>query len=338
MNRPRIGFAFDQPHSDKSHLENASVEAEYEDQRTLDWMRDTLGQMGEVIDLPWGSDIISDIPRANPDIVFNITEGQGGRNRESLVPAIAEAYGIPFTGSDALCLGMALDKSLTKIVAGYGGIPTPAFVKVSDLCAWDEHIDVLSKLKTPLIVKPNCGGSSQGITSSSKVYSVREAREIAAWVLDSCADAALVEEFVPGREYGFGIMETTSSPGDPPSRMSLPLAEIRLPGDGEEAYYSFEKKQRHDKEILCPADVAEQVAGDIAAYSHTLFLLLGCRDLARVDFRLSRDGVPYFLEINPLPGLSPYYGIYTAQAKTAGIEPEEIVFRLVNNALQRRGR
>ncbi len=154
--------------------------------------------------------------------------------------------------------------------------------------------------------------------------------------MDSCSDAALVEEFVTGREFGSGIFESTSSPDVRPCRVRLPLAEIRLAGGGDDSFYSFEKKKKHDKQIVCPADIPEQAARDIAAFSTKLFSMLGCRDLARVDYRLGRDGVPYLLEINPLPGLSPYYGIYTAQAKAAGIEPEEIIQKLVSNALNRR--
>jgi D-alanine-D-alanine ligase-like ATP-grasp enzyme len=113
----RIGFGYDAP-VEPGAGEIETVAAEYEDARTLSWLRATLQTLGEVIDLPWGPDIVSRIAAHDLDVIFNITEATGSRNRESLMPALAEARGIPCTGSDAVGLGLSLDKYLTKVLTG----------------------------------------------------------------------------------------------------------------------------------------------------------------------------------------------------------------------------
>lgn len=146
MNGLRIGFAYDKPVKQGRPDEVESVAAEYEDEDTLSWMRATLQQVREgsnssatsVVDLPWGPDILARLAEADLDVIFNITEAISGRNRESIVPALAEAKGIPYTGTDAVGLGISLDKCLTKIIAHHLGIPTPGFVKVDSIRQWEQ--------------------------------------------------------------------------------------------------------------------------------------------------------------------------------------------------------
>ena len=143
VSKLRIGFAYDRPLERGGPNEVESVEAEYEDNQTISWMRSTLHQLGTVVDLPWGPDFLSELTKADIDVIFNITEARGNRNRESLVPALAEAKGIPYTGTDAVGLGISLDKYLTKIIARHTGIPTPDFIKL-------DSIDQLKQLEPEL--------------------------------------------------------------------------------------------------------------------------------------------------------------------------------------------
>jgi D-alanine--D-alanine ligase len=324
--RLKIGFAFD--HISEAELEmdrpRKTVEAEYEDDRTLQWLRDTLGRFGRVSDLPFDSAIADRITKAEPDLIFNITEGWGGRNRETLVPSIAETMGIPCTGSDAFALGLSLNKGFTKIIAAHFGIPTPPFVMADTPETIEKAASEADRIGYPLIVKPNTGGSSMGITQASKVHTREELVRLVEWILETFDDSALIERFIPGREYTGGILDAGTC-------IDLPVAETVVNHGDPESFYSSEMKSVHAKEIVCPAEVELSVYRTVQEYSHTIFQALGCKDLARVDFRVGEDGIPQLLEINPLPGLSPYYSIFPIQARNAGIEPEEIIRQLIQN-------
>jgi len=326
-NELRIGFAYDSPVVDDSGA--GSISCEYEDAGTIDWMFGCLSRLGNTTRLPWGEGIVSRMIDARPDVIFNITEARQGRNRESLVPAVAESLGIPCTGTDAVGLGLSLDKFLSKVIASYEGISTPPFLKIEKLSDIDGNQDKLNPMGFPLFVKPVTGGSSQGIRRTSKVDSVDSLRSEVEWILSNCNDFALVETFVSGREFCVGLLES----GD---LQCLPVAELRLNGGDPETFYSIDLKSTHRKEVICPATIPSSVSKKMTDFAVRIFQALSCRDFARVDFRLGPDGVPYFLEINPLPGLSPFYSIFTIQAEAGGVAAEEIIKVLVDNALTRK--
>ncbi|MFC1900544.1 ATP-grasp domain-containing protein [Chloroflexota bacterium] len=326
--RIKIGFVYDSP-VEKEATGAESVASEYEDSRTIDWMYGCLNGLGEVVKLPWSKGNLVELLRADVDVIFNITEASGGRNRESLVPAIAETLGIPCTGTDAVGLGLSLDKYLTKVIADYNGIPTPAFLRINELTELDLKRAEIEAIGYPLFLKPVTGGSSQGIRQTARVESYPALRDEAEWIIRSCRDDVLIEKFIPGREFTCGLIETDSL-------KSFPVAELLI-GEGKpEDFYSYEMKSVHRKETVCPADIPEEISLQMEDYSRRLFRLLGCRDLARVDYRQGEDGVPYLIEINPLPGLSPFYSVFITQAEAGGISPEKVIEILINNALSRR--
>ncbi len=328
--RPRIAFAYDEvrttdaPDGDDPGLLD-DVAAEYEDARTIAWMRRSLGVVGEVVDLPWGSDFAVRLSKIAPDVVFNITEAAGSRNRESLVPAIAEGLGIPCTASDAVALGISLDKMITKVIAADLGIPTPRARLVPGFRETRESD--LRSLRFPVILKPNTGGSSIGIHRGSVFGDAGEALREAAALSSRLGEATLVEEFVSGRELTVSLLEIDGE------LTALPVAEVRVGHGAPDEFYSIERKSRHEKQVVCPAD--HECVDRLVEWSKLLFRRLGCRDLARVDFRVSRHGAPFLLEINPLPGLSPYYSIFPRQAAVAEISPEGVLAILVRNAESR---
>ncbi|MFC1947238.1 ATP-grasp domain-containing protein [Chloroflexota bacterium] len=321
-NELRIGFTYDSPVDNDSAA--GSISCEYEDTRTIEWMYDCLSRLGKTTRLPWGEDIVARMIDARPDVIFNITEATEGRNRESLVPAVAESLGIPCTGTDAVGLGLSLDKYLSKVIASYERIPTPSFLKIENISDIDDRQDELNEIGYPLFVKPVLGGSSQGIRRTSKVDNPDSLRTESEWVLNNCNDDVLVEKFLSGREFCVGLLESGEL-------RCLPVAELRLEDGDPETFYSFDLKSTHRKEIICPAEITSEISQTMEDYAVSIFRALGCRDLARVDFRLGSDGVPYFLEINPLPGLSPFYSIFTMQAEAGGIKPERIIEILVSN-------
>ena len=334
----KIGFVFDVPPLGASHLDDVSVE--YEDQETLGWLRGVLSSIGDVVDVPWSSDAVAALADARPDVLFNITEASGSRNRESLVPAIAESLGVAYTGSDAVSLGVSLDKHLTKIIARHLNIATPAWALIVPRMKDREILASVDRLRYPLIVKPNTGGSSMGIRADSKVADRGELLDVVKNAVATFGEPMLVEEFIAGRELATGLLED-------PSLRTLPTAEITFesaeadgiegPRDefGSDKFYSIERKNIHRKEVHCPVDLSSAVADRVNVAAVSIFESLGCRDMARVDYRMSDAGVPYFIEINPLPGLSPYYSIFPMQARAAGISAEGLIKTLIHNAVER---
>ena len=321
----RIGFVYDPPRPPDGSTDGVS--AEYEDARTITWIRDVLKSHAEVVEIPWSSKAAAALAGTNIDVIFNITEAAGTRNRESLVPALAEALGIPCTGSDSVGLGISLDKYLTKVIARHEGVPTPGFVLIRDADI-DRIHEKTEGISFPIIIKPNTGGSSMGIQQKSRVETREDLEEVSKWVINEYQCDVLGEQFVVGMEYTSGILNTYAD-------QLLPIAEVRLNDGDPSAFYSIEQKSVHRKEIVCPANLSGETEKDINDFALRIFNALGCRDFARVDFRLSGNGVPYFLEINPLPGLSPFYSIFPVQAEKAGIHPEELILMLVESALNR---
>ena len=294
--------------------------AEYEDQRTIESILQAIRANGHDAEgLVLGEDFPAQIRRLAPDLVFNIAEGISGPTRESIVPAWLDQLKIPYTGSDGLALAISLDKAQTKMLAAARGVSTPAFRRVRHLA----ELDALD-LKFPLFVKPNAEGSSMGIRRASRVQTEAQLRRQIEWVLQNYPGDCLIEEFVPGREFCVGIL------GDREPTL-LPIAEIRC----AEGFYSYEYKHRHDKELICPADLRQETVDEMNRIGLEVYRALGCRDFARVDLKLDGAGRPQFLEINPLPGLSPYYSVFTVQAQAAGISHAELIGRIVGYAMER---
>ena len=297
----RIGFAYDKPAAPGVDTSDA-VAAEYEDNRTIDWLNEALSSLGDVVDLPWDRDFASKLVEASVNLIFNITEAWGSRNRESLVPAIAETFGIPCTGTDSVGLGLSLDKMVTKELAANLGIATPAATMVS---AWSDASNAIELgIKAPVLVKPNTGGSSLGIHENSRFYELESAISHANSLYAKVGAEVLIEEFVSGRDIAVALLEHNEG------IEVFPHAELVVGDGGPDEFYSVEKKQRHEKRIICPAALDPDVSQLLQTWSVRLFRRLGCVDFARIDYRLAGDGRPYLLEVNPLPGLSPYYGIY----------------------------
>ena len=296
--------------------------AEYEDRRTIKALLVAIASGGhDAAGLALDSDFPQKITMLGPDLVFNIAEGIRGSSRESLVPAWLEQLDIPYTGSDGLALAISLDKALTKTLAASVGVRTSPFRRIRD-----EAELFAMNLPFPLFVKPNAEGSSMGINGTSLVRTPEGLITQVRHILQTYREDCLVEVFVPGREFCVGILGN-----DPPQ--PLPIAEVRTAA----AFYTYEDKSQHHKELICPADIPDSMAEQMQAMSLAVFDTLRCSDLARVDFKLDETGQPVFLEINPLPGLSPFYSIFPLQASAGGIGYEELIGRIMEVALENTG-
>lgn len=319
-----------------SQGEVEDADAEFEDEETVREIAAALERANyRVLLFKYDRSLARRLEEAGVDIVFNIAEGWEGRNRELVAPALLEMLNIPYTGSDPLTLGIALDKAMAKTIVGAHGLPTPRFEKVS-------RLSDLSRIKLdfPLFVKPNCEGSSKGIRRSCKVNSESELEERVSWLLKTYRQPVLIEEYLPGREFTVGILGNEEL-------ITFPILEIRpsIPlshggsdeSGGEENFiYCFETKKKNLEKFLCPAPLPEEMAERIINLAVQVYRVLECRDLGRVDIKLNREGDPYFLEINPLPGLSKV-SLYPYQASFMGFNFDRLINEILRNAMRRCG-
>ncbi len=320
----RIGFVYNvKRNAGASSREDD--DAEFDDPAAIAAIRAAIESHGhDVIELEADETLPGAVAAANVDLVFNIAEGQGSRNREAQVPALLELLRIPYTGSDAVTLGITLDKSIAKTIVSAAGVATPAWFVLTT-----GHEEVPADVRYPVVVKPLHEGSSKGITSESVVHEEDALRERAAELASSYRQAALCEEYVEGREVTVGLLGS-------PVRV-LPPMEVVFLDDAPTPLYSFEVKRRFEELVRyeIPALLTPDEREAVEDASVRAFEALGCRDVARVDFRLDGDGTPQFLECNPLPGLAPGVGDLTLIAAAVGIDYEELIGEILASALQR---
>lgn len=257
--------------------------------------------------------------QARPDIVFNIAEGLWGPNREAHVPSICEFWNIPYTGSDPMTLSICLDKGRTKEILAHHGIPTAHFKVVHR----PEELNGFPK--PPAIVKPIHEGSSKGITQRSFCRTRVEIEEAAAFVLETYRQPALVERWLPGREFTCAVL------GNGAEARVLPIVELNfdaLPA-GALKFYSYEAKwlwdtpQRPLKIFRCPAPISRSLRAAIEKTVLAAYHVLRCRDWARIDVRCDERGAPQVVEVNPLPGILPdpeMNSCYPKAARAAGMD------------------
>jgi D-alanine-D-alanine ligase len=255
------------------------------------------------------------------DLVFNICEGVSGIAREAQVPALLEAYDQPFTFSTADVLVVAQDKSLAKLVVRRAGVPTPDFAVVRnarDLQAID--------LPYPLFVKPIAEGTSKGIVEESRVHDRRALTEKCLAVLRDYRQPALVETFLPGTEYTVGILGTGAD------ARAIGTSEIIFKPGGDPTVYSWKNKMDAFDELPLRTDAAAQKAADTALAA---WRALGCRDGGRIDIRCDKDGVPNFIEVNPLAGIRPGWSELTILAAQAGLPYDRLIGEILAEAAKR---
>jgi len=326
----RIGLSYDLKSAvplDEAGPEDALEE--YDSRETVELIATAFEAAGHsVVMLGGGREFLDNILREKVDIVFNIAEGRGNsRSRESQVPAVLEMLGIPYTGSDSQCLAICLDKPLAKKLVVAEGVSTPRWQVITD----EEGLSKITweQFPFPAIVKPAHEGSSKGIRLTSVVDSVGRVQEEVSRLLDAYQQPVMVEEFIAGDEVTVGIIGNS-----PPKVMGMMRL---LPKSGENPFiYSLEVKRDYQNlvDYECPAQLKDEVRERIALASLKVFKVLGCRDFARLDFRISSEGKAYFLEINPLPGLSAQSDLVIIATKS-GWSHRELINIVLDAALKR---
>jgi D-alanine-D-alanine ligase len=257
------------------------------------------------------------------DLVFNISEGLYGIGREAQVPAILDAYSIPYTFSDPLVLALTLHKGMTKHVIRDCGIPTPDFI-VLESAKDIKNVD----LPYPLFIKPNAEGSGKGIGYNSKVNNLEELKA-------TCADSwkekifpLIVETYLPGREFTVGIL------GSGEESFSVGAMEVLFRSNAQESVYSYDLKTNYEQYIDYALPEPE-IMSSCCEMSVRAWKALGCRDGGRIDVRLDANGIPNFIEVNPLAGLNDITSDLPILARMNGYDYSFIIKTIIDSAIKR---
>jgi D-alanine-D-alanine ligase len=326
----RVGLSYDL--KEAIPIEQADCDdafEEYDSQRTVELIAASLEVEGHTVArLGGGKEFLENILHEKMDFVFNIAEGRGNyRSREAQLPSILEMLNIPYSGSDPQCLAICLDKPLTKKLVAPAGVCTPKWLVISD----KEELHQIDgcDFPFPAIIKPAYEGSSKGIRLTSVVEDSKQAIEVIDSLLEKYYQPVMMEELITGDEVTLGII------GNSPPKV---LGMMRILPKRRDSYfvYSLEVKRNYLDlvEYECPACLDSKVLQNLEASGLNAFGALGCRDFARLDFRVSPEGVPYFLEINPLPGLGTHSDL-VIMAGELGWTHQELVAGVLNAALER---
>jgi D-alanine-D-alanine ligase len=259
------------------------------------------------------------------DLVFNTAEGLRGVGREAQVPALLEAFDVAYTFADPLVAALTLHKAMAKRVLRDLGLPTAAF-RVVETPADAKRVD----LPFPLFVKPLAEGTAKGIDAGSRVATREALEERCAQLIARHRQPALVEPYLPGREFTVGLTGTSAE------AVAVGTLEIALrPGSEPHSYTYLNKEQCEELCDYRPAEPA--AAAPLEAMALAAWRGIGGRDAGRVDFRLGADGLPYVLEINPLPGLHPTHSDLPMICTASGIPYLELIDHIVGSAARRIG-
>lgn len=269
------------------------------------------------------------IQEVKPQVIINLCESFGDKSEyESNIAAAYELLGIAFTGNGSRALTLCQDKFQAKSILMSHGLPTAKARLVT-------IVDQVVGLRFPLIVKPNAEDASLGVRPDSVVRDGKRLRERVQKILDTYKEPALVEEYIEGREFNVAVMggETVEA---------LPVSEIDFSAmpPGLPHIVSYEAKWFEDHELylktppVCPAPIVETVRARLQEYAVKAFEVMGCRDYARVDFRMNEDGDIFILEVNPNPDISLNAG-YVRALTAAGLDYPTFWSRMIENALRR---
>jgi D-alanine-D-alanine ligase len=300
---------------------------EYDSKATIEAVSEALSRLGHRPRLLGGGrDCIEAMLEGPPDLVFNMAEGSGTRSREAHVPAVCEMLGVPYTHSDPLTMAVTLHKPTAKRILASAGLATPPFE------VWDENREATG-LRFPLIAKPAAEGSGIGIRSG-RLDDLAALRKEVARLLDAYRQPVLVEEFCPGAELTVAVI------GTGPEARAIGVMEIRPKAGALEdfAYSSETKRLGFDAvEYFVPPECDPALTERAAALAVAAHRTLDCRDISRVDLRIDASGQPSFLEINPLPGMTPGWGDVVLVAERTGSTYEHLIDLVVRGARARFG-
>jgi D-alanine-D-alanine ligase len=323
----RIGLTYDMRDDYRAMGYSEEAIAEFDSVATIEALESTLASLGHEIDrIGHIRELAARLVAGERwDLVFNFAEGLKGRSREAQVPALLEAYDIPYVFSDPLVMAVCLDKAVAKRLAREAGVPTAGFAVVAseaDLATVD--------LQYPLFVKPIAEGTGKGCEFASIARDPDQLRRVAVSLIDRFSQPVLVETFLPGREFTVGIL------GNGSEARVIGVMEIELLSNAEPMVYSLLNKEECESRVsyALKSDVEARRAAKVALKAYHA---LQCRDACRIDLRCDARGRPYFIEANPLAGLHPSHSDLPMLAHAAGISYRELLREIVDAACRRAG-
>ncbi len=302
--------------------------AEFDRVDTIDSIERTLLELGFAVDRIGNLKQLADrlVNGDRWDLVFNICEGMHGIGREAQVPALLDAYQVPYVFSDTLVCALTLHKGMTKDVVRAAGVATPDHVVVQKLA------DVAGiKMPFPLFAKPLAEGTGKGVDVNSKTTSMSRLRHVCARLLEQYQQPVLVERFLPGREFTVGILGTGTG------AQALATLEIHLLSKADAEVYSYRNKEECEELVRYNLLTPGNLRNSIESLALQAWQALGCRDAGRIDIRLDEAGKPGFIEVNPLAGIHPEHSDLPIMATMVGVSYLELIETIMHSAMKRYG-
>lgn len=296
--------------------------AEFDKQETVDALENSLKLMGHETE-PVGNafQLIEALAAGKRwDLIFNIAEGLYGDGRESVVPAILDQYKIPYVFSGPVIMGLSLNKHLAKLIVSAAGVPVSQGILISELSDLEKV-----RMDFPLFVKPVSEGTGKGITDKSLVKNASELEKMVSWILDEFRQPALVEEYLPGREFTVGVV------GYGDDAVAIGGMEVictnNLP-------YSVEVKENYENYCTYkPLDA--DISDECKSVALMAWKALDAVDAGRIDVKADRNGRICFIEANPLAGLNPIHSDLPMLARMYGIDYQTLMTMIMEAAIKR---
>ena len=312
--------------------------ADFDHIETIDSIRAALETDGhQTVFLQADADLPYALREERPDICFNIAEGITGEAREAQIPALLELMRIPYTGSRVLANGISLDKTLTKRIWRDRRLPVAPFQEFN---IGDEALR--TDLEFPLFVKPAREGTGMGVDMNAIVNNENELRERAQYIINTYQQPALVETFLPGREFTVGILGRADAKlysrhpewYEKDGFHRFPILELDMTRSVTPMVYSQEAKSKDVGEegapgYFCPAEIEPELEKKLKYFALRAHVILNALDVSRTDVRLDAQGNPRVMEINTLPGLTPDYSDLCLQGKAEGIRYEDLILEIL---------
>ena len=322
-----IGFTYDLRSDYLAMGYSPEATAEFDSPVTIDGIAGALEELGHTVTRIGHVKSLAQrlVAGQRWDLVFNICEGLHGIAREAQVPALLDAYDIPYTFSDPLVTALTLHKGMTKTVVRAAGVRTPNHLLVSTL---EDLQDVT--LKPPLFAKPVAEGTGKGVSPLSRIQSLGQLRPVCEQLLAQFQQPVLVEEYLPGREFTIGVSGTGSAAS------VIGTFEIILLAAAEDGIYSYANKENSEELVRYELRRSDDpVVAEAEALTLAAWRAIGCRDAGRIDVRCDAEGRPSFIEVNPLAGLHPTHSDLPMICTAVGMPYRDLIAGIVESASQR---